>query len=183
VRAVLAVAAALICAALPLSVRAEDPRAISLVDQRGDPFALSQLHGHPSLVTFVASRCTDACPIADGMFLALEKKLRADHVRATLVTITLDPDYDTPYVMAGYAHRFDANPAEWRFASGRPADVRRLMRSFGVLAQKDKNGVADIHTTFVYVLDSHVRLAKQLLLSSNLTQEAEQALKDSAVNK
>ena len=182
-RLALALVAALACAALPLCAGAADPRAISLVDQRGSAFDLAQLRGRPALITFVASRCSDACPIANGMFLALDHKLRADHVRATLVTITLDPDYDTPYVMAGYARRFEANPAEWRFASGRPADVRRLMRSFGVVAQKDKNGVADIHTTFVYVLDSHVRLAKQLLLSSNLTEEAEQALKDTAVNK
>ncbi len=173
--------AALACAVLIASTlaaaRADDLRSIPLTDQRGDAFTLGGLAGKPLMVTFVASRCTDTCPIADAMFDRIYLRLRQEHVDARLLTVTLDPDYDTPFVMAGFAHEFDPDAGVWRFASGRPADVRRMMRAFGVVTKADRNGVPDVHTTFVYVLDRHMRRSDSLLLSTNLPQQAIDALR------
>ena len=73
----------------------------ALVDQRGTPFTLRGLRGEPVVLAFVATRCSDACPIADAMFAQLARR----GVRAQFVTITLDPSYDTPFVMsASYEH-------------------------------------------------------------------------------
>lgn len=132
-------------------------------------------------MTFVASRCTDACPIADHEFEMLAARLRQEHVAARLLTITLDPDYDTPFVMAGAAHGYGADARQWRFASGAPADVRRLMRAFNVTAIKDEHGIPDQHGTFVYVLDARGRLARTLLLSTNLVDEAGGLLRSKAL--
>lgn len=164
------------CGVLPLAARADDPRTIPLVNQRGATFRLADLHGRPAVLTFIATRCTDACPIANVAFHRLAQRLRRDGIDARLLTITLDPDYDTPFVLAHVAQSFGAAPYDWTFASGRPEDVRRLLRSFGVVAQKDRRGVPDLHTSFVYVLDRRVRLAKTLLLSTGLTQDAERAI-------
>ena len=178
-RASLAAAAFLASAVLPLPVRAEDPRTIPLVDQTGKTFRLSDLRGRPTFVTFVASRCTDACPIANVAFQRLSRRLRDDHIAARLVTVTLDPDYDTPFVMAKLAQSLAAEPSRWAFASGEPAGVRRLMRSFGVVANKGRSGVPDAHTSFVYFLDKQVRLQRTFLLSTELDTDAENALKTS----
>ena len=175
--AMLASTAFFATALVPLPARAEDPRTIALVDQTGQAFRFADLRGNPTLVTFVATRCTDACPIANVAFARLNRRLREDHIAARLVTVTLDPDYDTPFVMAGLARSFSANPARWAFASGHAASVRRLMRSFGVIAEKDKNGVPDVHGSFVYLLDRHVRLQRTLLLSTGLETDAERALR------
>jgi len=167
--------------ALPLAARADDSRSLPLVNQRGETFRLANLRGRPALVTFVATRCTDACPLANAAFQSLSRRLRRERLRARLVTISLDPEYDTPFVMAHVAQSFAAAPEQWILASGRPSDVRRLMRSFGVVAAKNASGIPELHSSFVYVLDRHVRLARTLLLSTGLSKDVEEVLHEPAV--
>jgi len=155
---------------------AQDPRAIALVDQHGTPFSLATLRGEPVAVTFVASRCTDVCPMSNAMFSSLAKKLARDGKPAVLVTITLDPRYDTPFVMSRLARQFDADSGRWRLASGPEKNVRALMRAFGVVVGNDKTGVPDAHSSFVYVLDRRGRLTRTLLLSTHLVDDAARAL-------
>ena len=151
--------------------------AIPLQDQAGQRFSLRDLRGAPLVVTFVATRCVDACPIANGVFAKLRAELAARHERATLVTITLDPRYDTPFVMAAQAQRFEAKPAAWRFASGRVDDVGRLMHLLGVASQPDIKGVPEVHSSFVYVFDARGRYRKPLMLSTNSVAEILRELK------
>jgi len=120
----------------------------------------------------VATRCADACPIANAAFARLAQRLHGDGLHARLLTVTLDPAYDSPFVMARLAQGFGADASVWRLASGSPRDVRALMAALGVVAEPDRNGVPDEHTSFVYVLDSRGRLARTLLLSTNLVDEA-----------
>lgn len=155
-----------------LDAREEDPRGVPLVDQRGVRFSLSDLRGLPVLVTFVATRCTDACPIATAMFSRLDERLHRARVAATLVEVTLDPDYDTPFVMHQYANTYGAGASGWRLASGKPADVRRLMRGFHVTAERDHHGVPDVHSSYVYVFDAQGKPSRTLLLSTNLVDDA-----------
>ncbi|MGH7707465.1 MAG: SCO family protein [Vulcanimicrobiaceae bacterium] len=140
--------------------------ATQLVDQRGDRFTFAQLRGRPVVVTFISSRCTDTCPISNGVFAAIARDLVQRRLGARLVTITLDPNYDTPFVMARFARAFDAAPDRWRFASGRPADVVRVMHAFGVTAKVDARGEPSVHSSFVYVVDSTGRLTRTFLLST-----------------
>ncbi len=169
--------ALLFACAADAGARAGDPRDTPLLDQRGNAFTIGALAGKPLLLTFVASRCSDACPIADAMFDRIYMRLRRERIDARLLTVTLDPDYDTPFVMAGFAHEFDPDAGVWRFASGKPADVRRLMRAFGIVTQTGRDGVPDVHSTFVYVLDRHMRRSDAFLLSTNLPQQAIDALR------
>jgi len=125
----------------------------------------------------VASRCTDACPIANAMFLATYRRLHRDRVPGRLLTITLDPRYDTPAVMARVARRFGVPRDDWRFASGKVSDVLALMRSLGVDARPGSSGFPEEHSSFVYILDKDVRLKQRLLLSTDLPNEVESALR------
>jgi cytochrome oxidase Cu insertion factor (SCO1/SenC/PrrC family) len=159
------------------SASAPDPLRIPLVDQHGAGFSLAALRGRPVVVTFVASRCTDACPIANAMFSRLNDRLGKGPKRAVLLTVTLDPAYDSPFVMAQVARSFQADARSWKLASGRVKDVRALMGAFGVEAQPGRDGIPDAHTSFVYVLDSHGHLARTLLLSTDLVDEATKALR------
>jgi protein SCO1/2 len=153
-----------------------DPRAIPLVDQRGHTFHLMDLAGRPAVLTFVSARCTDACPIANAAFARAATRLRHDGFRVRLVTITLDPDHDTPLVMAGLARMSNVPLDLWRFASGRPSDVKQLMRSLNVDVEPDAKGIPDEHSSYVYVLDRDVRLKRTLLLSTGLTRDIEDVL-------
>jgi len=156
----------ILCVVLARGAQASEATGIPLVDQSGATFTLADMRGTPVVVTFVATRCTDTCPIANGVF----SQLAAKRVHARLVTITLDPIYDTPFVMAQFAREFAARPDSWRFASGRPADIERLLHAFGVARAHEHAGMhdaPDVHSTFAYLIGVDGRLAKVLPLSTN----------------
>jgi len=140
----------------------------ALLDQSGAPFSLATFRGHPVVVTFVAARCSDACPLIDAQIAqaADEAKRRRSAIR--FVTLTLDPQHDRVKQMGALARAFHADPTYWRLATGRVSTMRSLMRSFGVQTESDAHGYPQAHTTFVYVLDGNGRLAQTLLPSAHL---------------
>jgi protein SCO1/2 len=143
----------------------QDARDVRLVDQNGAAFTLRDLR-RPAAVIFVASRCGDACPVAEAIFARLSGELASRHVDARLVTVTLDPDFDRPFVMASKARRFRADAARWRWATGDPSDVRRLLEAFNVPRLDGK-----FHGTFAYVLDGAARPLRLVLLSTDSDRE------------
>jgi protein SCO1/2 len=141
-----------------------------LIDQRRHSFTLSSLRGEPLIVTFVSAHCTDACPLINAQFAAAAQRIKREHLPARLLTITLDPEHDSPQTMRELARRFDADSHQWLVAGGSRSDVHALMRAFGVISIEGKRGSDDHHTTFVYVLNSNGDLA-QTLLASTATQD------------
>jgi protein SCO1 len=139
-----------------------------LLDQRSAPFSLATFRGHSVAVTFVSAQCTDACPLIDAQIAqaALEAKRRGSSMR--FVTLTLDPQRDGVAQMRTLARTFGADPTYWRLATGSVVAITSLMRAFGVQTQNDARGYPQAHTTFVYILDAHGRLARTLLPSSHL---------------
>jgi protein SCO1 len=161
-----------------LAPRAKSVRQPQLVDQRGRYFTLGSLHGKPLVVTFVSAHCTDACPLINGQFADAAARMARAHVAARLLTITLDPEHDSPRTMRDLANRFEANPAYWILAGGSIADVHAVMRSFGVVSIEGKRGEHDEHTTFVYLLDRNGALTQTMLASSALGDQIVETLRD-----
>jgi cytochrome oxidase Cu insertion factor (SCO1/SenC/PrrC family) len=157
--ALAAAALALACGAPAAAAAPRDARDVPLVDQNGTAFTLRDLR-RPTAVIFVAARCGDACPIAEALFARLSGELPRAHVDARLLTVTLDPDADPPLVMANLARAFRADAARWRWASGKPADVRSLLGAFNV-ARLD----GTFHGAYAYVLDAHGLPARVVMLS------------------
>jgi cytochrome oxidase Cu insertion factor (SCO1/SenC/PrrC family) len=160
--------ATLLAAALQLTIGM-----LPLVDQNGARFALNDLRGRPAVVSFIATRCTDTCPITDAVF----SKLARDRGRERLVTITLDPKYDTPFVMARHARELNAPAEKWRVASGSPRDVAKILAAFGIVLEYDKDGVPDAHSSFIYVFDAAGHLKKTLPLSNHSAADVEAAVR------
>ena len=138
----------------------------AVVDQRGRAFTLQALRGAPTVVTFISAHCTDACPLINAQI--------AQAARASLpsnthyASITLDPERDTRADMQRLARTFGANPSQWSFVSGGAAAIYQLMKRFGIVAVRGRDGYARAHTTFVYVLDRRGRLAATIMPSSAL---------------
>jgi cytochrome oxidase Cu insertion factor (SCO1/SenC/PrrC family) len=169
-----AVALALACAAPAVAGAPSDVRDVPLVDQTGTRFTLREIR-RPAAVIFVATRCGDACPIAEALFSRLSEALRREHVDARLLTVTLEPDFDQPIVMANKARAFRADAPRWRWASGKPADVRRVLDAFNVARLDGK-----FHGTFAYVLDAHGIPNRLVLLSTNADRELLRDLRTAA---
>jgi protein SCO1 len=130
----------------------------SLTDQTGHSFRLSQMRGEPVAVAFLYTRCpiATACPLTSARFAKLDSMLKGKG-SGKLLTITVDPEHDTPKVLAEYAKHLGADPARWKFLTGDPKAVADVASSFGVLYYPDKGQV--VHTQAVAVVDPDGRLA------------------------
>lgn len=122
------------------------------------------------IVTFVSAHCTDACPLINAQFAAAAQRIQHDRLAARLLTITLDPEHDSPQTMRELARRFDADPRHWLVAGGSRSEVHAVMRAFGVISIEGKHGSDDHHTTFIYAIGPNGELA-QTLLASSATQD------------
>ena len=145
---------------------------IALIDQTGTAFHLRELLGRPLAITFVATRCQDTCPMTNAIFAQFSRNARG----ARLLTVSIDPAYDTPFVVANYARGLGARPPVWRFATGRPRDVARVLAAFGVVLQRGPDGIPDVHSDFIYILDRGGKLRNTLPLSSNTVADLRIAL-------
>lgn len=160
-----------ILAVIALALPARAARLPHLIDQNGRAFTFASLRGTPLVVTFIAAHCTDACPLINAQFAQASQHLTRAHARVHLLTITLDPEHDSVRDMQQIARRFDADSRMWTLAAGRRADVHAVMSAFGVVAQRGRNGYADVHTTFIYFIDATGKLRKTMLASTALSDQ------------
>jgi protein SCO1/2 len=130
----------------------------ALTDQTGKTVRLSQMRGSPVAVTFLYTRCpiATACPLTATKFAKLDSLLK-ERGFGKILTITVDPEHDTPKVLADYAARLGADPARWKFLTGDPKAVADVATSFGVIYYPDAGQV--VHGQAAAVVDPSGRLA------------------------
>jgi protein SCO1/2 len=130
----------------------------ALKDQTGSTVRLSEMRGEPVAVTFLYTRCpiATACPMTTAKFSKLDAML-AQKKFGHLLVVTVDPEHDTPEVLADYAKKAGADPKRWKFLTGSPEAVARVASSFGVLYYPEHGQT--IHSQAVAVIDPQGRLA------------------------
>jgi protein SCO1 len=104
---------------------------IALVNQDGKKVNLRTLLAGdtPVVVDFIYGTCTTICPVLSAGFLNLQNKLAATGGTVRLVSITIDPENDSPKVMKEYLKRFRAKPG-WDFLTGSRTEIDTVMRAF-----------------------------------------------------
>jgi len=113
-----------------------------LVNQDGQRIHLAQYKGKALALTFVYTRCPqpDQCTLMSNNFSAIDRELQKQpdvYSKTHLLTITFDPDYDTPKVMRSYGashtERFsDETFQHWEFATGTKDEVKGVAQFFGL---------------------------------------------------
>ena len=136
----------------------------ALTDQNGHKVSLGNLHGHVWVADVIFTRCAGSCPKMTSQMKELQDALAGDS-QTRLVSLTTDPDYDTPAVMKAYAERFGADPARWMFLTGTKAELAKLAVSSLKLSAVpkepgDRTSPDDlfIHSTIFVVADKHGQL-------------------------
>lgn len=128
-----------------------------LVDSRGRTVTHDTLRGRPAIVAFIFTRCTGPCPAITSSMRKLHDATQDDAIR--LVTITVDPEYDTPEILAQYAHNLGADVERWWFLTGTPEAVSAVSeKSFLLPLQRDASqpiGESITHRTYLSVVDKH----------------------------
>ena len=138
------------------------------VDQTGAPRRLSEWRKKVIAVTFIYTRCPlpDFCPQMDRQFAAVQQTASKDPMlkdRFHLLSVSFDPDYDTPPVLAAHARRVGADTTSWSFVTGHAADIDRFASRFGVSVIKDGGTAQEIvHNLRTAILDADGRLVKVL---------------------
>ena len=103
--------------------------AFSLVDETGQPFTEEALRGHPTIVNFIFTRCDTVCPVTSMKMARLEERTRDKRgIAIKLLSISVDPAHDTPAQLAAFAQKYKADPARWRFLTGKPAEISALVQ-------------------------------------------------------
>jgi protein SCO1/2 len=134
-----------------------------LTDQQGRPVKLSQFAGKVVAVTFIYTRCPlpDVCPRLSSNFARMQERFGAQLGRdLVLFSVTFDPQYDRPEVLAEHARGWKANSDGWRFLTGRLDEVRRVCGLFGVDFWPDEGLIT--HSMRTAVVDRNGRLAANL---------------------
>jgi protein SCO1/2 len=131
-----------------------------LVDHNGTPVADADYRGRWMLVYFGYTFCPDACPTELQTIAAALDKLGADAAKVAPLFITVDPQRDTPQVLASYVKLFDDRIIG---LTGTPAQIADVARAFRVYyaraAAKDDAAYVMDHSSFVYLMDPKGRLA------------------------
>jgi len=138
--------------------------AFKLMNQDGGLATLADLSNHVWVADIIFTRCAGPCPIMSQSMRSLQDALPATST-AKLVTLTTDPDFDTPMVLKKYAERYGADSNRWMFLTGPKVDLARLAANSLKLSAvpvkpEDQQNPADlfVHSTMFVVVDKHGRL-------------------------
>lgn len=98
----------------------------SLVERSGKKIRLADLRGKISIVDFIYTSCSDTCPLQTADMAKLQEQWINER-EIELVSISVDPEHDTPRVLTKYAGRFRADPERWLFLTGPKKQIDRLV--------------------------------------------------------
>lgn len=135
----------------------------SLTNQNGERISLDTFRGRPFVLTFVFTRCPlpNFCPLMSNNFEALQTAIKTSSgpVAAThLLSITLDPEFDTPAVLKDYGAFHHADPQVWSFATGDEKQIDALTHAFSVYRQTEGGTIS--HGLTTALIDKDGKIAK-----------------------
>jgi protein SCO1/2 len=134
-----------------------------LISQDGKPIALADLRGKVVAVTFIFTLCSATCPVLTPMMSLVQDRLGSDFgTNVAFVSITVDPDRDTPDVLKLYAQMHGADIPGWSFLTGEPAVIQEVIRRYGVFAARTADGDIE-HSFLTSIIDRRGVLRVQYL--------------------
>src|SRR5215471_4336764 len=135
----------------------------TLTSQDGKQIALTDLQGKVVAVTFIFTLCSATCPVLTPMMSLVQDRLGPDFgPNVAFVSITVDPERDTPEMLKLYAQMYGADVPGWHFLTGEASTIQDLTRRYGVFAAKTADGDIE-HSFLTSIVDRHGILRVQYL--------------------
>ncbi len=137
----------------------------TFVNQDGKSVTLSSLRGDAVIVTFIYTSCPmpNFCPLMDQQFAKMQAKLKENNnlLRAHLLSVSFDPQIDTPPVLKAHAGTLGADPRLWSFVTGDRDEIDKWASGFGVSISRATNDPRDItHNLRTALLDRQGNLVQ-----------------------
>jgi protein SCO1/2 len=104
---------------------------LALVDMAGEKTSLFHEvnRDRPVMLNFIFTTCATICPVLSATFSQVEQKLGAERDQVRMISISIDPEYDTPARLRAYAVHYDAGP-QWQFLTGSLDDIVAIQKAF-----------------------------------------------------
>jgi protein SCO1/2 len=135
----------------------------TLTNQEDMRVALKDLRGKVLAITFIFASCADTCPLLTAKMAGIQTALGSDFgSKVRFVSITVDPERDTPEVLKRYAEAYKANTAGWAFLTGTRDEIREVTKSYGIVYRKTARGAID-HTFLTSLVDQNGTLRVQYM--------------------
>ena len=131
----------------------------TFTNQEGKPIGRAQMEGKITVVDFFFTSCPSICPVMSKEMARVNDMFR-DEPQVQLMSISIDPEYDTPQILKKYAEEHQAIPGKWHFLSGPKQETFQLARCGFVLPALDGNGVPDdfVHSDKFMLIDEQGRI-------------------------
>jgi len=155
--------------ALPVSALQDSVRiltrlpAFSLTDQSGDELTSRDLYGHVWVANFIFTRCRASCPVQTSLMneLQMELKKSASWKHTRLVSISVDPEYDSPEVLSQYIDDRNLETSQWHFLTGSKDAIWSLSKNGFKLPVADQSSDSDmpiLHSQMSVLVDWEGRI-------------------------
>ncbi len=131
----------------------------SFKDQNGESVGRAQMEGKITIVDFFFTSCPSICPVMSKEMERVDDMFR-DKPMVQIMSISIDPEYDTPEILKAYADEHNATPGKWHFLSGPKEETYRLAKCGFIIPTVDGNGVPDdfVHTDKFMLIDELGRI-------------------------
>lgn len=138
-----------------------DPNGVAdflFIDQEGRNVTKADLLGKPWVVCFVFTHCAYTCPMVTNSMRELQDRLKDCDFR--LVTLTVDPERDTPEILKGYGESRGADFSKWMFLGGEQAAIYKLIQGSFQMPVKEtfgkdrRPGFEFIHSNNIMLVDA-----------------------------
>lgn len=135
----------------------------ALLDQFGETVTSERLKGKPFFLNFIFTRCTDAnmCPLSTSKMARLQLMVAEAGLDASFVSITMDPEFDTPGVLRQYADGYGIEGDNFHFVTGPKSAVRDLIKSYGVTAIDQVDTVMHSLATVLVAKDGSIAMRSE----------------------
>lgn len=149
----------------PILAEGDEVPDAAFIDQQDARRSLAEWAGTMTVLTFIYTNCPlpNFCPLMDQNFATLQRAVAEDPAlagRVRLISISLDPERDTPAVLTAHAARRKADPAVWTFLTGDPVTIDRFAARFGVGAVREAGSPEISHNLRTAVIGPDRRVAK-----------------------
>lgn len=142
----------------------EPAQPFELADAEGNPVRLSDFADKIVVLNFIFASCTDVCPLHSELIADVQSKINITPMKdmVQFITVTTDPDVDTPDVLRGYGEAHGLDSTNWTFLTARPGDpeatTRELSEAYNVRFDQLDDG-QQMHGVVTNVIDRGGRLA------------------------
>lgn len=147
-------------------------RDYKFVNELGQPVSLADFQGQALGITFFFTRCPmpNFCPRLSKNFQEASRQLSANYSSFTnwhFLSVTFDPEFDTPAVLKDYAERYEYDPRHWSFLTGPREKINELMELSGVKTESD--GASINHNFRTMIIDTSNRMQMVFPITGDLS--------------